>query len=123
MSGLSKAMAAQALVRAGAKYRPVYRVPRDANGVATGEATRIGCILSVIYKPGQGRQGNKLIIDTPGIVRRASSDHAEGIMTDGAPPPQDGDMVKVGGEMRTISGVSCGGDVLYTLTLSDAQGE
>lgn len=120
MSGLSKAMAAQALVRAGAKYRPVYRVPRDANGVAAGEAARIGCILSVIYKPGQS---SALIIDIPGIVRRAGSDHAEGIMTDGAPPPQDGDMVKVEGEMRTISGVSCGGDVLYTLTLSDAQGE
>lgn len=116
MSEINRALAAQALVQAGARYRPIYHTPTDENGVATGEAARTGCILGVIYTP--GKQG-VLRIDTPGTVQRAEQEHLEGILTDGAPRPVEGDTVRVSGRARRITDVSCGGGILYTLTLAD----
>ena len=57
----------QALAIAGACCMPVYRVPADANGVATGPAACIGCLYGVRYERGQIAN---VLIDIPGIVLR-----------------------------------------------------
>lgn len=57
----------QALAIAGAVCMPVYRVPVDANGVATGPAACIGCVYGVRYERGQVAN---VLIDIPGVVAR-----------------------------------------------------
>jgi len=61
----------RALVVAGAKTIPVYRQPVDANGVATGEPQRIGCLFGMFYTRGQR---DTVLIATPGIVARTDTD-------------------------------------------------
>lgn len=60
----------RALAAYGASCCPVYRQEKDANGVSTGPAKRIGCVYGVRYERGQTAN---VLTDIPGVIARTDA--------------------------------------------------
>lgn len=87
---------ARALALSGAGCIPVYRQPRDANGVPEGAAAHVGCLYGQRYERGQTAN---LMIDIPGVIARRDMKRALCLASFGcASNVQKGDLLRFGGE-------------------------
>ena len=118
MSGLIKgrqaAQVAAALCKAGAKWTPIYRRQKDANGMPMGEPERIGCMLGVRYVRGEM---SAITIDIPGVVVRPDTPRFEGMLANGCAMPEKGDALCIGGVHVRILDVMSQAPPMYVLTL------
>ena len=109
---------AGALAKAGAKWTPVFRKPRDANGVETGEAeTRVGCVLGLKYVRGVS---SILKIDVPGTVLQTDIPRFEGVIAYNGGEIQKLDEICIGGVRHVIMDIPAVVDgMYYVLTLKE----
>ena len=117
ISGLQALAVATALAQAGGKWTPYYRQPVDANGVATGEPARVGCLLGKRYQKGQA---STIRIDVPGVIATKDVTRFEGVLANGCTMPLQGDMLCVDGttgERAKILTVNTDAQPLLVLTL------
>ena len=114
ITGKQAVAVAVAIARAGGRWTPIYRQPKDANGVPNGAPVRIGCILGVRFARGQM---SAITIDVPGVVVRPDTPRFEGVLANGCTPPMQGDTICVGGQHIPILDVMTQLPPLYILTL------
>ena len=107
---------AGALAKAGAKWTPVFRKARDANGVVTGAETRVGCVLGLKYVKGVS---SILKIDVPGTILQTDIPRFEGVMAYNTGPILKHDEICIGGVRYEIMNVQTVDDLLYVLTLKE----
>lgn len=117
INGLQANAIAAALAQAGGKWTPYYRTPVDLNGVATGEAARIGCLLGKTYTKGQA---SSIRIDIPGVIATRDVTRFEGVQAGGV-LPKTGDYLCVDGTKVRITTVNTDAAPLLVLAL-DMQG-
>lgn len=114
IKGKQAAELAAALVRAGAKWVPVYRPELDANGMPTGGEQRVGCILGLLYVKGRS---SVLHIDVPGMLLRQNLTRFEGVLAYDCGSIQKGDVLCVQGARYGIMHVDAVEGLVYTLIL------
>lgn len=107
---------AGALAKAGAKWTPVFRKTRDANGMPTGEETRVGCVLGLKYKKGAS---TILKIDVPGAVLQTDVPRFEGVLAYNGTEIVKQDEICVGGKRYEIMDVQSFDGAYYILTLKE----
>lgn len=100
---------AAALIQAGAKWTPIYRKERDANGVPVGGETQVGYMLGKKYKKGVS---SILKIDIPGTVLQTDIPRFEGVMAFNCGEILEHDEISIGGVRNEILDVQ-GTDGLY----------
>lgn len=105
---------AVALAKAGGMWTPYYRQPTDANGVATGDPVRTGCLLGKTYIKGSA---STVRIDIPGVTAMQSVTRFEGILAGGCATPRTGDLLSVDGAHVKIMSVYTEGAPLIVMTL------
>lgn len=109
---------ARALREAGAARIPVYRIPRDENGVPAGGARHIGCLLGAAYERGQTAN---LAIDIPGVIARRDMKRALCVMGWGcAADVQRGDLLLIGGAWFEALDALPGMGIALDIILSEA---
>lgn len=113
ITGLQANAIASALAQAGGLWTPYYRQPVDANGVPTGEPTRIGCLLGKTYTKGQA---SLIRVDVPGVVASKDVTRFEGVLS-GNTAPQIGDLLCTGGKRIKIMSVNADSAPLIVVTL------
>ena len=84
----------RALRIAGAVCVPVYRIPKDENGVATGAAQKIGCLYGTRYERGQTAN---MLVDIPGVVARIDAPRLLCLWNSKVVALQAGDLLNVSG--------------------------
>ncbi len=117
INGVEALSVAAALAKAGARWTPFFRQATDRNGVATGAATRAGCILGKTYIKGQA---SNLRIEVPGVIVNQEVTRFEGVLPSGDSEPRVGDLIctcGVTGERAKITCVNTDALPLVVLTL------
>lgn len=110
----AEAIFRRALAAYGAKQCPVYRTPRDANGVSTGPAEQIGCVYGVCYERGQTAN---VLVDVPGVVARLDAPRLCCALCGCARELQEGDVIQYGGEWYAVLRVDVQMDILADVVL------
>ena len=97
----------RALRLAGAQCVPVYRIPKDENGVATDAAQKVGCLYGTKYERGQTAN---MLVDIPGVVARVDAPRLLCLWNEKVVPLQVGDLLCVGGSWYEVitSGLQMG---------------
>ncbi len=106
----------RALAAYGAKTCPVYRAPRDANGVPSGSAAQIGCVYGVRYERGQTAN---VLVDVPGVVARLDALRLCCALCGCARELQEGDVIKYGEEWYAVLRVDVQMDILADVVLQN----
>ena len=84
----------RALRLAGALCVPVWRIPKDENGVATGAAQKIGCLYGTRYERGQTAN---MLVDIPGVIARVDAPRLLCLYSSKVVVPRAGDLLCIGG--------------------------
>lgn len=104
----------RALAAYGAKACPVYRTPRDANGVQAGPAEQIGCVYGVRYERGQTAN---VLVDVPGVVARLDAPRLCCALCGCARELQEDDVIQCNGEWYAVVRVDVQMDILADVVL------
>lgn len=122
MSDSAKARAAaifrKALHAYGAKCCPVYRVEKDANGVATGEESWIGCVYGVLYRRGQTANS---LIDIPGVVVRMDEPRISCAVSGCIKRVTAGDVIRYGDAWYTVQHVDVQMDIVADIVITEGE--
>lgn len=104
----------RALAAYGAKACPVYRTPRDANGVPDGPAEQIGCVYGVRYERGQTAN---VLVDVPGVVARMDAPRLCCALCGCARELQEGDVIRCNDGWYAVLRVDVQMDILADVIL------
>ena len=116
IKGKEMAQIAGALATAGAKWTPIFRKARDANGVATGAETRVGCVLGLKYTKGVS---SILKIDVPGTILQTDVPRFEGILAYNGAAILKQDEICIAGKRCEILDAQAVDGKYYVLTLKE----
>ena len=120
MSDTIRARAAAVFQRAlreyGARCCPVYREEKDANGVPTGNAAKIGCVYGIRYERGQTAN---VLADIPGVVARVDAPRISCAITGCAKQLKAGDLICYDGVWYSVVLANVQMDILTDVVLKE----
>lgn len=106
----------RALAAYGASCCPVYRQERDANSVAVGPPTKIGCVYGVRYERGQTAN---VLVDIPGVIARMDAQRLCCALSGCARELAAGDMICCKGVWYTVLSADVQMEILCDIVLKE----